>query len=190
MYSMNTRMFTFIGGASGPWRVVTIRPVAGENLAAVQRLDILPSATTELPAGAAWQLRGVTSHERYVTRVEHDRLVAKQPALGRPPATCAALVPIRKSAAWWALAQDERRRIFEDSSRHVALGLEYLPAIARRLHHCRDLSQDEPFDFLTWFEYAPSDAAAFDTLLAALRASEEWAYVAREVDIRLEHAPG
>jgi len=43
----------------------------------------------------------------------------------------------------------------------------------------------EPFDFLTWFEYAPQDAGAFDELVGRLRATEEWAYVDREVDIRL-----
>lgn len=64
-------------------------------------------------------------------------------------------------------------------------GLKYLPAVARRLHHCRDLGEGEPFDFLTWFEYAPSDAAAFEALVAELRATEEWAYVEREVDIRV-----
>ena len=31
----------------------------------------------------------------------------------------------------------------------------------------------------------PSDEAAFDELVAALRATEEWNYVEREVDIRL-----
>jgi hypothetical protein len=49
--------------------------------------------------------------------------------------------------------------------------------------HCRDLSENEPFDFLTWFEYAPADEAAFNQVVAALRATEE--YVEREVDIRL-----
>ena len=58
--------------------------------------------------------------------------------------------------------------------------------MARRLHHCRELG--EPFDFLTWFEYAPADAAAFDDLVRRLRASEEWHYVEREVDIRLTRA--
>ena len=75
--------------------------------------------------------------------------------------------------------------IFEESSKHVATGLHYLPAVARRLHHCRDLGEDEPFDFLTWFEYAPWDARAFDELLSQLRASDEWRYVEREVDIRV-----
>jgi hypothetical protein len=53
------------------------------------------------------------------------------------------------------------------------------------LHHCRDLRPAEPFDFVTWFEYAPADTAVFDELLHALRTSPEWAYVEREIDIRL-----
>jgi hypothetical protein len=52
--------------------------------------------------------------------------------------------------------------------------MRYLPAIARRLHHCRDLSENEPFDFLPWFEFTPAHAGEFDQLLVALRASEEW----------------
>ena len=103
--------------------------------------------------------------------------------LRRPEATCAALIPIRKSDAWWDLAQDERRTIFESASHHISASLRYLPAIARRLYHSRDLG--EPFDFLTWFEFAPEHAAAFDELVATLRATAEWTYVEREVDIRL-----
>ena len=61
--------------------------------------------------------------------------------------------------------------------------MKYLPAIARKLFHSRDIG--EPFDFLTWFEYAPDDADAFEELLFALRSTEEWSYVDREIDIRL-----
>lgn len=111
-------------------------------------------------------------------------MVAEQLGLGRPEATCAALIPIRKNLAWWALTQDERQDVFEKQSSHAELGLQYFPTLARRLHHCRDLSENEPFDFLTWFEYAPPDEAAFNELLARLRATEEWKYVEREVDIR------
>ncbi len=134
-------------------------------------------------------LRGITSSERYVTGEEKQQLAAKQPCLGRPEATCAALIPVRKTAAWWGLAQDERRRIFEEGSSHIKTGLKYLPAVARRLHHRRDLAEDEPFDFLTWFEFAPSDSGAFDELVAELRVSEEWTYVDRESDIRLMREP-
>ncbi|HEX4887629.1 MAG TPA: chlorite dismutase family protein [Luteibaculaceae bacterium] len=107
--------------------------------------------------------------------------------MGRTEATYGALIPIKKSQAWWDLAQDERRKIFEAKSHHTELGLKYLPQIARKLYHCRDIGQ--PFDFLTWFEFAPEHAGLFDDLVYNLRATEEWCYVEREVDIRLIHEP-
>lgn len=185
---MDTRFYTFIAGDTGPWNIVSIQAVSGQSLKAAPRLDIQNAHLPHPPAGAGWMLRGVTSHPRYVTRTEQTALVAAQAGLGRSEATCAAFIPITKTAAWWALTQDERRGIFEDRSAHIATGLRYLPAIARRLHHSRDLG--EPFDFLTWFEYAPEDATAFDDLVAALRTTEEWNYVEREVDIRLVRSGG
>ena len=178
------RLFGFVGGSAGNWRVAGMRAVAGAALPGVAALGIV-TGPAAMQAGGGWVLRGVTSNERYATGDEKARLVARQPALGRHEATHAALIPIRKSAAWWSQPQDARREIFERRSRHIGTGLRYLPAIARRLHHCRDLGTAEPFDFLTWFEYAPADEAAFDELVAELRATEEWRYVEREVDIRL-----
>ncbi len=159
--------------------------VVGEPLPPARCIAVLPGALATLPGNSVWSLRGITSNERYVERTEKTDLLAKQEGLGRAASTLAALIPIRKNAAWWALTQDERREVLEGQSRHIAVGMQYLPAIARRLHHCRDLSSDEPFDFITWFEYAPADASRFDDLLQALRSTPEWAYVDREVDIRL-----
>src|SRR5207302_1086834 len=136
-----------------------------------------------LPRARSGCCEAFTSNERYVTRAERQLLVAKQPALGRPEAVQAALIPIRKSNAWWELTQDERRELLEERSEHIKTGLRYLPAVARRLYHSRDLG--EPFDFLTWFEFAPERSADFDELVLRLRASEEWKYVDRELDIRL-----
>lgn len=178
-----SRCFTFIGGTSGPWRITEVRAVAGRGIEPAPRLKIMNGNVTAPPPGALWLWRGVTSHQRYTQRAEQNVLAAVQESPGRPEATCAALIPITKSAAWWALTQDERRAVFEDRSAHIATGLRYLPAIARRLHYCRDLG--EPFDFLTWFEFAPHNAAAFDDLVGVLRDTEEWNYVEREVDIRL-----
>ncbi len=183
--AMNARLFSFAGGVTGAWRVVSMSTIVGIPFPDVTRLNIVTGRVPERPDGADWVLRGLRSNERYVTRSEKDQLVARQPTLGRPQATCAALIPIRKTASWWDLAQDERRTIFEDSSKHVATGLRFLPAVARRLYHCRDLGENEPFDFLTWFEYGPSDSPTFDELVAELRASEEWRYVDREIDIRV-----
>jgi len=178
-----THLYSFVGCEEGPWRVVGVRAVKGPPLAQPQRLNIVNAYVPAPAPGSIWVLHGFTSNVRYATKDEITRLKAAQPPLGRPDASCAALIPVKKSVAWWELAQDERRRIFEETSRHTAIGLDYLPAVARRLHHCRDLG--EPFDFLTWFEFAPQHAPAFDELVARLRATEEWDYVEREVDIRL-----
>ena len=156
--------------------------VAGPALKNVARVDMV-EGPWPFGLGGIWLLRGVTSNERYVERRERDALTATQAPLGRPEATAAALIAITKSQAWWDLAQDERRAILEERSHHISQGLEYLPAVARRLHHGRDLG--EPFDFLTWFEYAPADAASFDQLVTRLRKTREWDYVEREIDIRL-----
>ena len=180
-----SRQFTFIGGDKGIWCVVSMETITGASLAKVERLDVTAGQISEAHPGVKWFLRGITSNERYITRVEKDQLIEKQPALGRPQANCAALIPIRKTAEWWSLPQDERRRIFEESSKHVKTGLKYLPAVARRLHHCRDLGENEPFDFLTWFEFASSDTQAFNELVSELRTTEEWTYIEREIDIRV-----
>ena len=147
-------------------------------------ITVAPPTAAVTPApGWAWHLWGVTSHLRYTGADERGTLAQRQPATGRAESTRAALIPISKSEAWWDLAQDERRAILAETSQHIAIGLEYLPAIARRLVHCREVGG--PFDFLTWFEFAPQDEAAFDELLARLRATEEWRYVTRECEIRL-----
>ena len=182
----NSRSFVFAGGEQGSWRVTSERAIAGDPLAPAQYLSVIPADEWTASQASEWILRGTRSNERYSTRDEKQSLSAIQPQLARPEATCAALIPIRKLEAWWDLSQDERRRIFEERSSHIAIGSRFLPAIARRLYHCRDLETAEPFDFITWFEFAPSAAATFDELLAALRASLEWSFVEREVEIRLE----
>ena len=181
---MQPLLVAFVGGESGEWTVERLNVIAGAGLASASHVHVVEGVdAAEKPTPAAWVLRGVTSNERYVGRLQHDELASRQEGLGRPGSSRAALIPIKKSAAWWDLPQDERRRIFEDSSHHVEVGLEYIPAVARRLHHGRDLG--EPFDFLTWFEFAPAAVADFEELVRRLRATEEWSYVEREVDIRL-----
>lgn len=180
-----THAFTlFAGGSAGAWRVTGIRALCGDPLPDVARIAIAHSAT--MPQASPWPLVGVASYTRYVQKAERAALLAHQVGLGRPEATSAALIPIAKSQAWWDLTHEERRDIFETRSRHIAQSLTFMPAIQRQLYHCRDLGQ--PFDFLTWFEFAPADAARFDDLVGALRQTEEWRYVIREVDLRLSRA--
>jgi chlorite dismutase len=183
---MSERLFSFIGESAGPWRIDRIETIVGEGLGKAERLNVVRGSFEGL---SEWTLRGITSHDRYVGRQEKEELLARQPELGRSQAICAALIPIRKNEAWWKLAQDERRAIFEERSGHIRTGIAHLPAIARRLYHCRDVGETEPFDFLTWFEFAPADRPSFDRLVAELRKSEEWKYVDREVDVRLTLDP-
>jgi hypothetical protein len=182
MYAAGQHPVTFVGDSSGRWRVTRMTCIRGDALAAVTHIDVRNNL--DPVPDAIFALRGVTSHARYVERREKGALDALSPPLGRVEATHAALIPIRKTAAWWSLPHDERRAIFETESRHITDCMPYLPRIARRLHHSRDLG--EPFDFLTWFELAPEHMPAFDDLCAMLRSRAEWKFVDREVDIRLE----
>jgi chlorite dismutase len=184
---MKPLLVRFAGGATGQWRIDRLDAVLGDPLPPAARLAVLDDPDASPREASSWVLRGVTSNERYANQTERAALLMRQQGLGRKEATCAALIPIRKSETWWELTQDERREIFEERSRHIATGLHYLPAVARRLHHGRDLG--EPFDFLTWFEYAPDHAEAFEELVVRLRQTAEWSYVEREVDIRLVREP-
>ncbi len=92
--------------------------------------------------------------------------------------------PSRGLAAGRTDRYRERHAVFEETSHHTAIGLDYPPPVARRLRHGRDLG--EPFDFITLFEYAPQHAPMFDQMLERLRATHEWTFIDREVDIRLE----
>jgi hypothetical protein len=100
----------------------------------------------------------------------------------------AVLIPITKSDAWWALAQDQRDRFFRpaaDRPGHVELGARHARAIFRRLYQARYQPGSE-WDFLTYFELTESDEGTFRELLSALRdpaLNPEWAFVERETEI-------
>src|SRR5690242_7531056 len=118
---MRPLLVTYAGREMGSWAVERLETVAGAPLEPASRVEVIEgNAASPSDGSPAWVLRGVTSNERYVTRTEHDTLVARQESLGRAASTRAALIPITKSDAWWELPQDERRRIFEESSHHVA----------------------------------------------------------------------
>src|ERR1700733_2147972 len=102
-------LVSFSAGAFGAWRIERITPVIGEGLATAPRLQVVEGRNSPNEPPPVWALRGTTSNTRYTARAEVDQLVARQEGLGRTSATRAALIPIRKTEAWWAMAQDERR---------------------------------------------------------------------------------
>jgi len=95
-----------------PWRIVRNETIVGEPLIEAKRLNVVSASEVPPETDAPWVLRGITNNERYVVRSEKSEIVAKQQGLARPEATCAALIPIRKNAAWWEHTQDERRSVF------------------------------------------------------------------------------
>src|SRR5687767_8434809 len=102
----NPRLFSFVAGDSGAWRVERMETLVGAPLPRAASLHIC-AGESDVTTPTAWTLRGVTSNERYVTQAEKANLAVRQQGLGRLTSTCAALIPIRKSAAWWTLPQDE-----------------------------------------------------------------------------------
>src|SRR6478735_9701625 len=106
-------LVSFLAGAIGAWRIDRVQGCRGDTLPAADRLDVVEGGIAAAKASAAWRLTGFTAELRYTTGTERETLTAVQEGLGRPAARRAALIPIRKSPAWWHLPQDERRAIFE-----------------------------------------------------------------------------
>ena len=126
---------------------------------------------------------GVTQHVLYTSA--SSRLALSRVSRGEA-GPCAVLIPITKSANWWALAQDERQAFLRASAPgHVEIGLEYAGEIYRRLYHARMLPGSE-WDFLTYFEFPLEAAGRFKELLARLRdvrQNPEWGFVEREAEL-------
>jgi hypothetical protein len=178
------RLISFIGGHSGEWLITSQTALRGDPIENVSRVAVFSGVPGSAP-GARWLFQGVATHDRYTSRSEKTALLALQAPIGRPQATRAGLTMLRKNARWWGLAQDERRAILEEQSHHIAIGLRYLPKIARSLLHCRDFITAAPFDFLGFLDFEPDDESAYDEMLGLLRATPEWTFMEREIDIRM-----
>ncbi|MFM9853546.1 MAG: chlorite dismutase, partial [Sphingomonadaceae bacterium] len=116
-------LVNFHGAASGDWHVTSQNCLVGPTLPLAPCMVIGAHDGWQSPR---WSLAGVVSNLRYTTAAERADLTASHSGLGRTEAVCGALIPIRKSPAWWALAQDERRAIYA-RSQHTPIGLDYLP---------------------------------------------------------------
>ena len=178
-----TSLIHYVGGTSGSWCVESTETFSGPELKPVTHLEIIGGRIGRAPQGTAWILPAIVSSTRYITREEPRSMAAMKSRFPQDGTPSAALVLIRKSAEWWDLAGEERRDIIEARSRQVDARLRTLPAIARRFTLHRDGS--DAFDFLTWFEFDAQDSAVIDDLASAIRATDEWNYVEREIEIRL-----
>ena len=169
------------------YEVEAVQPVRGDGVASVEPGQVW--ARLERPAALAVPdapFIGATQHLVYTDAASRGELTQ----LSRGPSgPIAVLIPICKSAAWWALAQEERQAHFTHGRQpgHTALGRPFAARIYRRLYHARYLPGSS-WDFLTYFEFPESERPAFLELLGILRDPEqnpEWAFVERELEIWL-----
>jgi chlorite dismutase len=140
-------------------------------------------AAGRLPVADA-PLIGATTHTVYTDAATRTELAQISAGESGPMAV---LIPIRKTPQWWALAPEQRQAyVMKGGAQgHLAIGRRYAARIYRRLYQSRYLPGSE-WDFLTYFEFPPQEAAAFSDLLAELRDTDqnpEWAFVDREAEI-------
>src|SRR6516225_6996616 len=85
---------SFVAATTGEWLIERVSAVRGEPLGLADALTRLEGPHFSTPPDAAWTLRGVRSHERYLRRDEKHRLASIQEGLGRATSSRAALIPI------------------------------------------------------------------------------------------------
>lgn len=163
---------------------VSIKP--GSTLVRVETVARL-SLPAEIKAPTLL-LQGVPQHLEYMTKAQREKL-GSIPEFPPSKDIVAVVIPIRKSAAWWALAHDERSVHFqqtEGKKGHTAIGDPYVDRIHRKLYHTRYAVETRDHDFITYFEFDQKHTDDFKRLLAGLRDTEqnpEWKYVDREYEI-------
>jgi hypothetical protein len=179
-----------LGGRVDRYRVDDVRHQAGAPVTGVEvgmtlvRVEA-PGPDPHPAPGARFHVTGVVQHLTYTDVARRIELAAVSAGERGPHAV---LIPIAKSDAWWALAQDERDRFFRrtaDRPGHVEIGLRHASVIFRRLYHARYQPGSE-WDFLTYFEFPDEEIGRFRHMLAELRdplLNPEWRFVERETEI-------
>lgn len=112
---------------------------------------------------------GLTKKANYVPGFS-DQMKAdlKAPSESGPYAI---VIPIRKSADWWALDQEKRAAMMQE---HTAAALPYHKTVKRKLYHSTGL---DDLDFVTYFE--TSKLEDFHSLILSLEKVKEFQYTKR-----------
>jgi chlorite dismutase len=116
-------------------------------------------------------MHGLTKKANYVPgfseQLKSDLKTASEPG----PNPYAIVIPIRKSADWWALDQDKRAAMMQE---HTEATVPYLKTVKRKLYHSSGL---DDLDFITYFE--TSKLEDFHGLVLALEKVKEFQYTRR-----------
>lgn len=120
---------------------------------------------------AAGIMHGLTKKANYVPGLP-DQMKADLKTASEPgPKPYAIVIPIRKSADWWALDQDKRMAMMKE---HTEAALPYQKTVKRKLYHSTGL---DDLDFITYFE--TSKLEDFHSLILSLEKVKEFQYVRR-----------
>jgi Chlorite dismutase len=177
-------------------KIVAVRGKPGVSLKEGSKLVRVETASKLPPLGEARMptilllFQGVPQHLEYTTKAQREDLTRRSRA-ELPPSkdTMAVIIPIRKTAAWWALPTDERLAYFQkkgDKVGHTAIGADSVERIYRKLYHTRYAVETTDHDFVTYFEFERKHEGDFKALCAKLRdpkQNPEWNFVDREYEI-------
>ncbi|SLM48616.1 Chlorite dismutase [Nitrospira japonica] len=116
-------------------------------------------------------LNGMSKKANYVPgfpdQMKADLKTASEPG----PVPYAIVIPIRKSAEWWALDQEKRAVMMKE---HTEAALPYHKTVKRKLYHSSGL---DDLDFITYFE--TSNLEDFHNLILSLEKVKEFQYTRR-----------
>jgi hypothetical protein len=143
------------------------------------------------PLAALRVLEGVVRPPSYTGNAMHNFAYAHQVLQEPGPAMPNAfLIPMSKTAAWWAKDWMERHTYFlpryDDAGRmvnegHALAAAAGVPCLLRRTYkHAAEPAPADLYDFVTYFECSDSDVPTFHAVCAALRdvvKNPEWAFV-------------
>jgi chlorite dismutase len=116
-------------------------------------------------------MHGLTKKANYVPGFP-DQMKSELKAASEPgPKPYAIVIPIRKSADWWALEQDKRAAMMKE---HTEAALPYHKTVKRKLYHSTGL---DDVDFITYFETSKLDD--FHSLILSLEKVKEFQYTRR-----------
>jgi chlorite dismutase len=133
-------------------------------------VDLQNSAFGKYLKGAGL-MHGLTKKANYVPGFP-DQLKADLKVVSEPGSKPYAIViPVTKSADWWALDQEKRAAMMRE---HTEATLPYLTTVKRKLYHSSGL---DDLDFITYFE--TSKLEDFHSLILSLEKVKEFRYTLR-----------
>jgi chlorite dismutase len=170
------------------YRIEVVRSIVGTPIVSMEAgQELLRIESTQGAPPGAGDLVGVTQHAQYQNSAEAAELATR----ARPaPSSVSVIIPISKSADWWALGHAERAKLFrsEGTRGHIHVGRPHVKSIHRKLYHARYLPNAR-WDFITYFEFEADRTDDFRALVAGLRDTKrnpEWTFVERESEIWLK----